>query len=299
LAADESSRYRLSICIPTYNRDVYLESLLARIAAEVEGRGDVQIVISDNASTDRTPDVVARWASRADFVCVRRETNGGAERNFLAVVEAAAGEYCWIFGDDDVLLPGGVARVLALLGEHDPELLHVSTETLPLVEQTTRFNGLAEFVEHFARVQPRMLLDVTLVTAAIFRRSRWLSIPDKERFIPTRYLHALVIAESLRGGGRIVLVPDRVISVRRERAAFAEHGIVREIPFLQLNYLLTLAALTGSDTLLRYCRRLRVSALGGSARMFARETARYVRNAGAIVATGIRCLFAPRRGSAE
>jgi len=299
LAADGASRSRLSICIPTYNRDVYLESLLARLAAEVEGRGDVQIVISDNASTDRTPDVAARWTSRENFIYTRRETNGGAERNFLAVVEAASGEYCWIFGDDDVLQPGGVARVLALLDEHDPELLYVSSEGQQFVEQPVRFNGLAEFVDHFARVRPRTLLDVTLVTSAIFRRSRWRAIADKERFIPTRYLHALVVAESLRDGGRIVLVPDRVISVRRERAAFAEQAIVREIPFLQLNYLLTLAALTGSRALESYCRRLRVSAMSGSARMFARETARYVRSAGAIVATGVRCLFAPRRGSAE
>ena len=46
---------RLSICIPTYNRAVELRPLLDTIVAQTGHGLDVEIVISDNASTDNTP----------------------------------------------------------------------------------------------------------------------------------------------------------------------------------------------------------------------------------------------------
>ena len=54
----------VSICIPTYNRCKYLESSLKKYIEEPEFQtGLVEIVISDNASTDNTEILCRKYAS--------------------------------------------------------------------------------------------------------------------------------------------------------------------------------------------------------------------------------------------
>lgn len=283
---------RLSICIPTWNRDVYLESLLARVDEELADlRNQVEVIVSDNASTDRTPEVVARYASRPNFRYLRRATNGGGERNFLEVVAAATGEFCWLFGDDDVLMPGAVATVLRALDETGADVLQFASADGPVVAERTGFASLHDFVEHFAKIRPRALLEITVITAAVFRRSLWTSVPDKERLIPTRYVHSLTLAEGLRDGGRIIVLPDALFAVPIQRAPY-DPVIDTELAYLHLQYLMTLAWLARSETLERFVRRHRFRVLKSTAGDMMRLTARYVKNLGRFARTVRRSLLA-------
>ena len=53
----------LSICIPTYNREKYLQDTLESIVSQdiFKNTNDVDIVISDNASTDGTRELVEKY----------------------------------------------------------------------------------------------------------------------------------------------------------------------------------------------------------------------------------------------
>lgn len=109
---------RLSVCIPTYNRGQFLGDLFDSILAQ-QGHGcEVEVVVSDNASTDNTAEVVERYRTRFEhFVYDRSVKNMGADRNYLRIVELATGDWCWLMGSDDVLEPGAFAKVEASL--HD------------------------------------------------------------------------------------------------------------------------------------------------------------------------------------
>lgn len=101
----------LSICIPTYKRSALLAELLDSIIAE--GLPEIEVVVSDDASPDDTVAVAERYRSRiARFTFIAQPVNIGLDRNFLAVVEAATGDYIWLMGDDDRIEPGGARRVL-------------------------------------------------------------------------------------------------------------------------------------------------------------------------------------------
>ncbi|MBR7037253.1 glycosyltransferase [bacterium] len=56
----------LSICIPTYNREVYLKRLVDSIISQKEfvDTDDIEIVISDNASTDSTKDMINKYINK-------------------------------------------------------------------------------------------------------------------------------------------------------------------------------------------------------------------------------------------
>lgn len=106
------SSAKLSICIPTWNRAELLRLFLENLATEIRGlESEVEIVIADNASTDHTAEVVAQ--SGLPIVYGKQPKTVGITKNiFFAVCDLAHCEFTWLLGDDDLILPGGIRRVL-------------------------------------------------------------------------------------------------------------------------------------------------------------------------------------------
>ena len=103
----------LSIAIPTYNRSANLALLLKNLAPQLVGESRVELLISDNCSPDDTEAMVGRFMDQG-LHCryLRNEKNIGPDLNFLQCYDFASGEYVWIFGDDDVILPGCIDFLL-------------------------------------------------------------------------------------------------------------------------------------------------------------------------------------------
>ena len=100
---------RLSICIPTYNRETFLKELLDSIISQADP-DEVQIAISDNASSDQTKELVENIRlSYPNIAYFRWGENMGADRNYLKAVEISNGDYCWLMGSDD-LIPSGAIK---------------------------------------------------------------------------------------------------------------------------------------------------------------------------------------------
>lgn len=119
----------LSICFPTYNRAELLHKCLASFFAELEENKDfVEIIVSDNASTDETPEVIKAFQKMHQFRYFRNEVNIGAERNFEQCLTAAKGKYFWIFGDDDFILPGHLKLIISLLKEYNPTNVYMGSQ---------------------------------------------------------------------------------------------------------------------------------------------------------------------------
>jgi len=118
---------RISICIPHYNRAQYLLVVLESIRCQTYP--DIEVIISDDCSTDDSASVIPEYIARAKseshvaFRYVRRERNGGYDRNLRAALELATGEYLLILGNDDALATNhtvaDVAGILQALGNPD------------------------------------------------------------------------------------------------------------------------------------------------------------------------------------
>lgn len=84
-----------SICIPTYNRADFLDFTVRKLLSLPAFDNDVEIAISDNASTDATEDIVKRIM--ADFpdkrVLYNKNTENIKDLNFYKVLTIATGQY--------------------------------------------------------------------------------------------------------------------------------------------------------------------------------------------------------------
>ena len=125
----------LTIAVPTYNRSRFLthllDSLQPQLRAAEEGGSSVELLISDNASSDGTEALLDEYERRGlNFRYFRNQTNIGPDANFAQCFEQARGRYVWIIGDDDILLAGGLSIVLDLLQKGEYDLVHLRAQTL-------------------------------------------------------------------------------------------------------------------------------------------------------------------------
>ena len=108
---------RLTIYIPTFQRPelrTCLDSILPQL------NESCRLIVSDN-----DPDGSARPLCQDHRIVYSRNwLNVGADGNCLRGITCCSTEYLWVFGDDDVMLPGAVEATLKLLRGQD-RIIHV------------------------------------------------------------------------------------------------------------------------------------------------------------------------------
>jgi glycosyltransferase involved in cell wall biosynthesis len=124
---------RVSIGVPVYNGENYLEAALDSLLAQTFE--EFEIIISDNASTDRTSAISRAYAAKDDrvrYLC--NPINIGASQNFNRVVKLARADYFKWAAHDDLCHPEFLAKCVAVLDQH-PEVINCYARTQIVDEQ--------------------------------------------------------------------------------------------------------------------------------------------------------------------
>jgi glycosyltransferase involved in cell wall biosynthesis len=121
---------RVSIGLPVYNGEDYLESAATSLLEQ--DFPDLELVLADNGSTDRTPQICAELARRDPRVVVHRsEQNRGAAWNYNRAFALSRGEYFKWAAHDDLYRPSFVSRCLEVL-ERRPEVVIAYTTAVDI-----------------------------------------------------------------------------------------------------------------------------------------------------------------------
>jgi glycosyltransferase involved in cell wall biosynthesis len=117
----------VSIGLPVYNGENFIERAVESILGQTYS--NIEVIIRDNASQDRTAEMCSRLAAQDSRVIYsRNETNIGAARNYNAVFNSARGEYFKWAAHDDVLAPTFVERAVDVLS-NNPDVVLCSART--------------------------------------------------------------------------------------------------------------------------------------------------------------------------
>ena len=109
----------LSIGLPVYNGEQFLAEALNALLAQTYR--DFELIISDNASTDRTAEICREYVARDPRIrYVRQPVNIGAAPNHNALVPLSRGRYFKWASHDDLYAPTLLERCVEVL-ETDPE----------------------------------------------------------------------------------------------------------------------------------------------------------------------------------
>lgn len=113
------SRPKLSFCIPTRNRAVFLERTVRFLLEEAGFPFPVEICISDNASVDETPSVVERFIAKGWPVRYKRNDTGvNMWTNHANALRQGRGEYLFAMSDDDLLATEPLLKIITFLDQN-------------------------------------------------------------------------------------------------------------------------------------------------------------------------------------
>jgi len=105
----------LSVLIDTYNHECYIEQTIVSAIEQDFPASEFEILVVDDGSTDRTPNIVHKFAPRVRLL---RKKNGGQASAFNAAFSELRGDVVSFLDGDDWWLPGKLAAVTAALEEN-------------------------------------------------------------------------------------------------------------------------------------------------------------------------------------
>jgi glycosyltransferase involved in cell wall biosynthesis len=215
---------RVSVAMCTYNGSAFVTAQLHSII-EQERPVD-EIVVCDDASADDTVEVLHTFAA-ASPVPVRihvNETNVGYRLNFSKAMSLCTGDVILLADQDDVWLPGKVARILDVFGSRpevdlvfsDADLVHEDLSPVGYtIWQSIEFHARRQAMVRNGRFLMLLMNRnvVTGATAAIRSRIRDIVLP-----VPGTWVHDAWIATLTAATGVAEFIEEPLILYRQHDA---------------------------------------------------------------------------------
>ena len=111
---------KVSICIPTYNGEAFIEETIKSAIAQTYP--NIELIVSDDGSTDRTIAIAQSFLSQttADFRIILHR-NYGLSQNWNFCISQATGEYIKFLFQDDLLEPECIEKMVSL-AQQNPKI---------------------------------------------------------------------------------------------------------------------------------------------------------------------------------
>lgn len=210
---------RLSVVIPLYNHEQYIEAALDSVLSQTVR--PAQIVVVDDGSTDGSADKVRRLARQHEEIVFWSQPNRGAHHALNAALHRAGGEYVAILNSDDSFMPERLEACLDAFRQ-DPAIDAVATAAVFMDGQGRRIDS-AWYEEARAFYDKEGDLPLALFhanfllsTSNLFARRRLFE--EVGYFAPLRYTHDLEFFL------RLPLMGKRLHFIDQPLLAYRFHG---------------------------------------------------------------------------
>lgn len=192
-AENETREKLLTVTVPAYNAEAYLETCLSSLCQD-EVLGDLEVLVIDDGSTDRTGAIADAYAERyPETVRAIHKENGGHGSGINRGAEEASGKYFKVVDADDWVDREAFLHLVEFLRESDADL--VASGFLWAFDNGTEnpesFPKKAEFKEPFSGVQYKQLYRFDDIAEKLYIKMHAMTIR-------TKLLRRAVLQDGLR-----------------------------------------------------------------------------------------------------
>lgn len=204
--------YILSILIPTYNREKYLDKALESFFSQIDNQivERIEILVSDNDSKDKTQEILKKYQNKIPEVKYefwKNEENIGADRNFLKLIEKSKGQFCWIFGDDEYLTEGSLKKVVALLeNNRNSGNIYISNQDNKKIKKIKLPNEYLLQENYW----------ISFITANIFNKKYLTNTADADNFIGSYLVQEIFYLKSIFNSPYNIIFDEKIFKTDRD-----------------------------------------------------------------------------------
>lgn len=153
----KTAMLRVSVVIPAYNIEEYIEKCLNSIL--VQTFQNIEIVVVDDGSTDNTPAILDEYANRNSAISVIHQKNGGVTSARLRGVAEASGEWIGFVDGDDFIEPQMYERLLHNALEYQADISHCGYQMVFPKGHVDYYYNTGRLVQHNRQEGLSALLD--------------------------------------------------------------------------------------------------------------------------------------------
>lgn len=199
-----------SIVIPTLNRCDYLKHTLELIIPQVEAHiDDVELVICCNSSKDGTDSYVKELLAERPYIKYKYfEEYVEVGQSLIRSVGESSGEYCVLWGDDDIPFPNFVETILGIIKQNPGVgIIHcnrlIGKDTVFGVRGLkVREDGIDKYEGEklsLSELIQRFTASLGFISSAIFRTADFLNARDYYNPEHYGYEHLAIMLNGAKG----------------------------------------------------------------------------------------------------
>lgn len=179
----KQAKYKLSICIPTYNRrDKVLE--LVRFLKIEFSKYSCCITVRDNASCDGTYDALREnFCDNSHIYIEKNFENIGLGGNLHLLYTDDKGEYLWVVGDDDWIGPGIGELIFNALSESSSGCYFINYRAVDRLGKVEFENAFSEDVAKNESLLPVFMMNGSVM---MFITSMIYDVKEIKRLVDTK-----------------------------------------------------------------------------------------------------------------
>lgn len=119
----------LSILIPVYNAEAYLEDCLESVTSQ--DYANIEIICIDDGSTDRSHSILEEWQRKDDRIIILQQENRGPSAARNKGIKASSGDYIAFVDADDIVKHNIYTKSIDIIKENELDALLFAFETFP------------------------------------------------------------------------------------------------------------------------------------------------------------------------
>lgn len=218
----------LSICIITYNRPDYIRSTIIEFINQCKPF-NIGIYISDNSENSETELICQELSKGYEYLKYSRNfENLGFDGNICSVVKIASSKYCWLFGDDDLIVFDAIKKIMLYLDfNYGLIVINASTHTKDFKNIVSPNHWNLKYNKHYKNSEIEsafndLVLYTSFVGCLVINRELWNSI-DYFKYSKTGFVHVGIIFEYIIKSD-VFYISEPLIKIRLGNSGWSKNS---------------------------------------------------------------------------
>jgi len=169
----------VTVIVPAYNHEAWVEETIISIVNQTYGFDNIQLIVTDDCSSDNTPKILSELALKYNFELILHQQNKGICLTINEMIALAKGKYIAGIASDDIMILDRIDKQIEILRENpDIDILAGSCLLIDkdgvVIQLTSKNNADSlityDFEDLFLRLKPGFPAGSAMIKSELYQR---------------------------------------------------------------------------------------------------------------------------------